>query len=70
MRQLYALGLPSPTTSKSLSCGGCTVSRLLSLVVLAGLLIAPSAHAADMHLGNEGFDNGLIGWSGSHTAGG
>ncbi len=23
-----------------------------------------------MHLGNEGFDNGLIGWSGSHTAGG
>jgi hypothetical protein len=43
---------------------------LLPLIVLAGLLMAPPAQAADIQIGNGDFDKGLIGWSGSHSQGG
>ncbi|MCK2218529.1 hypothetical protein MF672_032750 [Actinomadura sp. ATCC 31491] len=53
-----------------------TVGRVLrataAAALLAALLAAPftPATAADLRLLNDGFDDGLTGWSGSHTPGG
>ncbi|MGW0195207.1 hypothetical protein [Nonomuraea sp. NPDC003201] len=45
----------------------------VATALLAALLAAPPgtpAFAADLRIANDGFDDGLAGWSGSHTAGG
>jgi hypothetical protein len=45
----------------------------VAAALLAALLVAPPgapASAADLRIANDGFDDGLTGWSGSHTAGG
>ncbi|MEW9553232.1 hypothetical protein [Nonomuraea sp. NPDC050783] len=48
------------------------VAAALPAALLAALLAAPPtpASAADLRIVNDGFDDGLTGWSGSHTAGG
>ncbi|MGV9376467.1 hypothetical protein ACWDRB_11655 [Nonomuraea sp. NPDC003707] len=48
-------------------------SGAVAAALLAALLAAPPgapAFAADLRIANDGFDEGLAGWSGSHTAGG
>jgi hypothetical protein len=42
----------------------------LSVAVCAALFVPPPALAADLKIVNSGFDNGLTGWSGSHSPGG
>ncbi|WP_188188436.1 hypothetical protein [Nonomuraea sp. SYSU D8015] len=44
----------------------------VATALLAALLAVPftPAQAADLRIVNDGFDDGLTGWSGSHTAGG
>ncbi|MFF0770764.1 hypothetical protein ACFYUK_17890 [Nonomuraea wenchangensis] len=46
--------------------------RATAAALLVALLVAPftPASAADLRLVNDGFDNGLTGWSGSHSPGG
>ncbi|MEV0349195.1 hypothetical protein AB0H88_25750 [Nonomuraea sp. NPDC050680] len=46
--------------------------RLLAGTLSAALLTVPlaPAQAADLRIGNGGFDDGLTGWSGSHSPGG
>ncbi|MEV2266869.1 hypothetical protein [Nonomuraea africana] len=46
--------------------------RLLAGALSATLLAVPltPAHAADLRIANAGFDEGLTGWSGSHSPGG
>ncbi|TMR24812.1 hypothetical protein ETD86_03525 [Nonomuraea turkmeniaca] len=42
----------------------------MAFVLTAALATSPIAHAADLRISNSGFDDGLSGWSGSHSPGG